>query len=243
MGDLLHSLYQDSTVPDYGIRHDQNVLPPDSDLIGSDAELMNEQKPKEAQIRFSSLQVLGQLGGSYIVVYNEEGLYLIDQHAAHERILYEKLKKQVLSQNIESHILAVPLTLNLTQREKLCLVDMILDLHKLGFIVEEFGNNTVLLRGVPDWIQSSAADDLLLSLIEDMLETGQTNPYLREEELFMNACKKAVKANMRLQESDITNLLAGLDQCQNPLTCPHGRPLIIKITLSEIRRRFLRSGI
>ncbi len=245
IGDLLQSLYQNSTSPAYDVRHDQNaVLSPDAGLIGSDAEIaLDEKTAKDEQIRFSSLQVLGQLGGSYIAVYNEEGLYLIDQHAAHERILYEKLKKRVLAENVKSHMLAMPLTLNLTQREKLCLVDMILDLHKLGFIVEEFGNNTVLLRGVPDWVQNSAADDLLLSLIEDMLETGQTNPYLREEELFMNACKKAVKANMRLQESDIINLLAELDHCQNPLTCPHGRPLIIKITLSEIRRRFLRGGI
>jgi DNA mismatch repair protein MutL len=195
---------------------------------------------KKKDFHFSSLHPLGQVDGTYIVAAGDDCVYFIDQHAAHERILYEKIKAQARDMAVAVDQLAVPQTVELTHQEALWLTDDIIALTNMGFIIEHFGDNTFIIRGVPFWYQGSDAGLLMRAVIE---KHGARKESLREEELFLLACKSAVKANQHLTAADISALLQELDKCQNPHTCPHGRPVIIKIGLDEIRRTFLRSNI
>lgn len=201
------------------------------------------------KFQFSSLRPLGQIDATYIAAAGEDGLYLIDQHAAHERILYEKLRKQyyetegdVKGEKI-SYLLAVPLTVDLNQQEKLRLVNHIIELNQLGFVIEEFGETTYLLRGVPAWFQNLGCDEgIFIEILGMLLEDDKANPGMNLEKLFMAACKKAVKAGYFLTNSDIAYLLTELDKAEHGFTCPHGRPTIIRISLSEIKRKFIRTN-
>lgn len=205
----------------------------------------NESGEKQDTFSFLSLRPLGQIGGAFILAAGEGGLYIIDQHAAHERIQYEKIRKKASSAPPHSSLLAVPQTLELTHQEGLWLTDAIIDLHDMGFLLEHFGDNTFILRGVPFWYQGTAPQELIFQVLQLFsAEKGAVKPHsLREEDLFIMACKSAVKANRYLTTADITSIFRQLDACENSSTCPHGRPLIIKLTLDEIRRRFLRGGI
>ena len=202
--------------------------------------------PKE--FIYSSLMPLGQAAGTYIVAAGEDGLYLIDQHAAAERLQYEKFRERADSQT-GSATLSMPATIELTHQESLWLTSSILELDRLGFLVEHFGDNTFIIRGVPSWYDGSVADRLLLDVIAAMSDTDKKNSLpnssisIMEEKLFSMACKSAIKGNQYLTSSDITALFEQLDKAGNAFTCPHGRPITIKLTYAEIERRFLRTGV
>jgi DNA mismatch repair protein MutL len=191
----------------------------------------------------SSLKVLGQIEGTYIIASGPQGLYIIDQHAAHERIRYEKIRKSFQKQPSASSLLAVPITIELTPEQSIWLVDNIIYFADIGFVLEHFGQNTFLLRGVPRWNLEGNSQELLLDLLEK-LGSGSGNSVMEiisEEKLFSLACKSAVKGNSFLTEADINFLLEQLKLVKNPYTCPHGRPIFIILTPEEIKRRFLRS--
>ncbi len=212
-----------------------------------------DQKPAEQSERrhYAQMRPLGQFAGTFIVAELAEELYLIDQHAAAERIQYEQLAKMAATDDgRSSEQLAVPLPLSLTYQEHLLLTDYILAIRQAGFIVEYFGDTDYLLRGVPFWLANSPGVDplqYLHDLIDYLAESGERNAapslQLRQEQLFMLACKRAIKANRYLTNPDISALLTQLDQCENSATCPHGRPISCKLTLDDIYKRFLRGGI
>lgn len=223
------------------------------DLIeqGLSAAIVAEGDPKgwglpAQELYFADLYPLGQIDGTFILAKGEDGLYIIDQHAAHERILYEKIAAEAARQPGTSKLLATPLSLELTYQEHLCLINNIVDLKDVGFIVEHFGDNTFILRGVPSWYEGNDGEQLFLTVIAKILEEnnapGKTAKKLREEEIFQMACKNAVKANQYLTSADIGAIFQSLDKCESPSTCPHGRPVAIKLTLEEIRKRFLRKA-
>lgn len=189
------------------------------------------------------MKVLGQIEGTYIIASGPQGLYIIDQHAAHERIRYEKIRKSFQKQPSASSLLAVPITIELTPEQSIWLVDNIIYFADIGFVLEHFGQNTFLLRGVPRWNLEGNSQELLLDLLEK-LGSGSGNSVMEiisEEKLFSLACKSAVKGNSFLTEADINFLLEQLKLVKNPYTCPHGRPIFIILTPEEIKRRFLRS--
>lgn len=196
----------------------------------------------ERKYFFSSLKVIGQLRGTYIIATGEEGIYIIDQHAAHERIRYEKIKGNFLEQPSTTFFLSVPIILELTHQQSFWLIDNIVELANLGFVIEHFGNDTFLLRGVPKWNAEGNSHELLLSILEK-IGSGQgfSLDKIVDRELFTLACKSSVKANQILTESDINYLLQQLDLAENPYSCPHGRPVMIKLTLNELQKRFLRT--
>jgi len=198
----------------------------------------------QRELRFSELSLIGQLGGAFILASGEDGLYIIDQHAAHERILYEKFRQAAAENAAATAMLSLPLTLELTHQESLWLSDSILHLSALGFIVESFGDNTFILRGVPSWYDGSAPDRLLMNVVAAAGEgVKKERSLLQEKDLFLLACKSAVKANRHLSESDVLSIFAGLDACRNASSCPHGRPVAVKLSFSEIQKRFMRSSI
>ena len=215
---------------------------PDASSEGSILAPANEQGPAP-KLNYSSLRIIGQVEGTYIIVQGEDGIYFIDQHAAHERILYERLSAKAQAAAAESALLAIPLTIRLTPQEHIWLTEGIFNLTNLGFVLEHFGDDSYIIRGVPLWYTESQPDDLLRSLLEQIAEQKGDLSRLRQDELFLIACKQAIKANRYLTDQDISALLSELDACANPGTCPHGRPTAVKLTFSEIRKRFLRSGI
>ncbi len=195
---------------------------------------------KKRLLKFSELQVLGQLEGSFIVAAEADGLLLIDQHAAHERVLFERIAAQAKTKSTDSNMLALPLNITLSAEEHIWLTEAILHLNDLGFVLEFFGDNDYLIRGVPLWYQGAEPEEFLRSLLHSLAETEADISRLRKEQIFMMACKKAIKANRYLTKADISALFNDLDNCENAATCPHGRPLAIKIATDEIRKRFLR---
>lgn len=190
---------------------------------------------------FPYLTPVGQVPPTYVLAYGDAGLYIIDQHAAHERVLYEKYFK-LLQEKAQSQMLLQPITLEIPQHEAQLVIQHILDFQAVGFILEHFGGDTFLLRGVP----AGAADaprEIFLDLLARLREMpGQKlDQGLVIEQLAASmACRDAVKAKAHLGNSEIKALLEGLAQCQQPFCCPHGRPTLIHITHEELKKRFKR---
>lgn len=207
---------------------------------------------------FLVLKPLGQVNNSYIVATYGEDLYIIDQHAAHERILYEEFTLAFSLDSRETSMLAVPQTVEVGDVQAELLMNNIVRLADFGFIVEPFGAGRFVVRGVPLWYVRGAESDhkrkskiydndiagFFLDVLDMLLDCGEQDPdigKLNKLELFTKACKSAIKANERLNNQEISWLLYNLAECDKPQTCPHGRPTFIKLTDAEIRRRFMRS--
>jgi DNA mismatch repair protein MutL len=205
------------------------------------AEVIYEAQGVEASLsKLPDLEPLGQIDLTYIVAKGLEGLYIIDQHAAHERLNYEELWSKAASGQIESQLLLDPITLELTNQEMELLVENIFQFSDLGLLLEHFGGNTFLLRGHPTDIDNPQ------ELIRDLLELFTQGEKkiearkLREEIIYMLACKSSITANKRLSTSEMEHLLWRLGQAENPFSCPHGRPTIIAISVAELAKRFQR---
>jgi DNA mismatch repair protein MutL len=189
---------------------------------------------------YSSLRVLGQHLGTYIVCSDGFDLVLIDQHAAAERVNYERIAAEAEDRPVDASMLAVPISLSFSYSDHILLTENILKLRDFGFILEYFGDTTYVIRAVPSWYDGSQPENLLFSLLEQLRSGVSDSVKLRREELFLAACKKSIKANRYLTAQDISGLFAQLDKCHNKYTCPHGRPIALRITENELRRRFLR---
>jgi DNA mismatch repair protein MutL len=205
------------------------------------SEVIYEAQGVEASLsKLPDLEPLGQIDLTYIVAKGLEGLYIIDQHAAHERLNYEELWSKAASGQIESQLLLDPITLELTNQEMELLVENIFQFSDLGLLLEHFGGNTFLLRGHPTDIDNPQ------ELIRDLLELFTQGEKkiearkLREEIIYMLACKSSITANKRLSTSEMEHLLWRLGQAENPFSCPHGRPTIIAISVAELAKRFQR---
>lgn len=192
---------------------------------------------------YSSLTPLGQFAGTFIICAGEDYLYIIDQHAAAERVLYEKIAAQAKDNPGASSMLAVPMGIELSYQEYLQLTESIFQLREYGFILEHFGENSFVIRGVPLWYSGDDPEQLLRLFLDEINNDSASVVQIRKEELFMAACKQAVKANRYLTATDISVLFTNLDECTNSSTCPHGRPLAVKISRAEIYKRFLRGSI
>lgn len=180
---------------------------------------------------------LGQVLDTYIVIPSPYGLWLVDQHAAHERVLYEEILAR--SEESVSQMLIAPLPIRLSPSEVTMLEEHKEALAELGFILERFGTGSCLVRGVPVQLSETPDESILHELLVEVTETWSTSgPSHRQEAAMMVACRAAVKAGRRLDLSAQRALLANLSEVDNPFCCPHGRPLIIAIDREELERRF-----
>lgn len=191
---------------------------------------------------FPKLYPVGQVHGTYIVAQNEDGFFMIDQHAAQERIKYEyfrdKLKEPA---NEERQLLLVPLTFHYSADEKLRIEEGKKLLEDVGIYLEEFGPTSYIVREFPTWFPDGEETVIIEDLIEQLLESGKTDiGKLREEAAIMMSCKRSIKANHYLTIPDMERLLSDLSEAQNPFTCPHGRPVLIHFTTYEIEKMFKR---
>ncbi len=192
---------------------------------------------------FSSLEVIGQLGDSYILCEAPDGLVIIDQHAAHERIIYDSLSNKSSEEPLMSQLLLTPQPLELLPAEASTLSEISAHLHDVGFQVEPFGGNTFVIKAIPACLEGDDPAGIVCDLLSEALSGGWIKKEKSEIGIRLRqtmACKAAVKANSRLTREEIISLLRKLDKTQNPTTCPHGRPLWWKITSDEIARFFKR---
>ncbi len=207
------------------------------------AELMEEsfeyEDFEQLEFRFSHLQYLGQVFSAYLIVRDEEKLYFIDQHAAHERVLYEKMLSELDSDTRISQPLIVPVLIHLDASQMPEAHDKMQFLNELGFCVEQFGMSDLIIKEVPAFMELAEAEDFAKTIIDARLQ-GFQDLSERRDDLISNACKAAVKANTNISEAEALQLLKNMDACENPYSCPHGRPTIVQVSLSDMERLFKR---
>ncbi|WP_058307738.1 DNA mismatch repair endonuclease MutL [Gracilibacillus massiliensis] len=191
--------------------------------------------------RVPKMYPIGQHHGTYILAQNDLGLYIIDQHAAQERIKYEFFRDKI--GEVESHIqdLLVPLTFEFTQQEALLIEQYLDEFKKVGLFLEAFGQNAYIVRSHPYWFPRGEETEIVRDMVDQLIHDKQVNIHkLREEAAILMSCKRSIKANHYLNIDDMQQLLDDLRQCQEPFTCPHGRPIIIQFTKYEMEKMFKR---
>ena len=188
---------------------------------------------------FGRLRPIGQFDDTYILAQADEELFIIDQHAAHERIYYERYKAQFQEKDFEVQQLLFPVSLELSHREQAILEEHLDSLKEHGFELEPFGGTTYLLKAVPALLAKSDYKKLLYDII-DRFESDQnvTIEQKIDQVLMLMACHTAIRAHQRLQDSQIIALLKQMDELDLPYTCPHGRPTVIKISLDDLEKKF-----
>ena len=185
---------------------------------------------------------IGIIFKTYIILEIGEEMYILDQHAAHERIMYEKVKKNYYSDEVkDSQLLLLPDVITLTHKEMDIAKENIPMFEKAGFTLEEFGENTIKLTGVPTICLDLDTKELFLETLDEINTVARTAKQEKEEKFIATvACKSAVKANMALTREEVEKLMDELLKLPNPFTCPHGRPTVIKMTKYDIERKFAR---
>lgn len=197
---------------------------------------------KAEEVAKPAYKYIGIAFNTYIIIEMKQDLYIIDQHAAHERIMYEKIKKNYYNNDKkDSQLMLLPDIITLTHKEMGIYRDNREMFERAGFVVDEFGENTVKLSGVPDVLIDLETKDLFLEALDEINTVARTAKQEIEEKFIATvACKAAVKAHMVLSREEVTELLDKLLLLPNPFTCPHGRPTAIKMTKNDIEKKFAR---
>jgi DNA mismatch repair protein MutL len=191
--------------------------------------------------KFQQLSVIGQFNNTYILAQAMEEMYIIDQHAAHEKIIFERYISEVEKRKVVAQILASPIVLELSSEDFAIYFENIEIFKNTGFNIEIFGENTISIREVPIILGETQIRNLFLDILDNikMMGTGQTSE-VKYDKIAKLSCKAAVKANNKLSINEMVSLVEELRHIENPFTCPHGRPTIVKITLNELEKRFKR---
>lgn len=197
----------------------------------------------EPQLRpfdFNDLEITGVIFDTYITAVDGSNFYLLDQHAAHERIFYEKLVGEYESSEKARQSLLVPLIINVSLSISENRFDWLDALTKMGFTISEFGPGTFRITEIPMFMELGEAEDFVNEFIENMSSSTNLSNRVVIDKLIMMSCKAAVKANDRLSPEEIKALISDLSACINPFSCPHGRPTFIRLTRYEIEKMFKR---
>ena len=178
----------------------------------------------------------------YWLVEFHDNLYIIDQHAAHERVLYEQTLKGMKTREFTSQLISPPIVLNLSMQEAELLRLYMDQFTRIGFEIEEFGQDSYAVRAVPDNLFSIAKKELLMEMIDSLSDEINRNApsNLIDEKIASMSCKAAVKGNMRLSAAEVDTLITELLSLDNPYHCPHGRPTIIAMSRRELEKKFKR---
>ncbi len=200
-------------------------------------KLENEQ-PKE---RFPMLEYFGQMHGTYLFAQSKDGLYIIDQHAAQERIKYEYFREKIGDVSDDLQELLVPFVLDYPNNDAIKLKEQTELLQEVGIYLEEFGPNSFIVRAHPTWYPAGQEESIIREMIDMLLITGSVSvKKFREATAIMMSCKRSIKANHHLNEAQARVLLSDLAQCENPFNCPHGRPVLIHFSNSDMEHMFKR---
>ncbi|MDO4282135.1 MAG: DNA mismatch repair endonuclease MutL [Clostridia bacterium] len=226
------NLYDTTSQTSNFLDHEKNI-----EEYTSEDNVTLEEKPKDELL----YKYIGQVFDTYIIIQIKEKMYIIDQHAAHERLLYEQIKRAYYSKDKQSQLLLIPILVELTSKEKE-VVDANLEMfEKSGFIIEDFGDTTIKISGVPNIGYDIEYKSMFKDIIDELLGAYKTEKSEKEFRFIATlACKAAVKGNMKLDREEQISLIDDMVKLDNPFTCPHGRPTAYEITKYEIERRFLR---
>ncbi|HKQ37628.1 MAG TPA: DNA mismatch repair endonuclease MutL, partial [Verrucomicrobiae bacterium] len=186
------------------------------------------------------LRLVGVIGKLYVVFESDRGMVLLDQHAAHERILFEQMIKRMQRGNAPSQRLLLPETIELAMRDAQFLRQLMPTLNRLGVGLSDFGERTFLLDGLPPFVKAREPRRFVLELIDQLRTAGQTVNTVRlgEDVIAKTVCRHAVKANDALASAELENLINDLRNCDMPYTCPHGRPTILEMNYRELEKKF-----
>ncbi len=211
-----------------------------SAAVSSRSTIPSPEAPQTLAVSLPVLRVLGQLMSSYIVAEGPDGLYLIDQHAAHERIIFEQIKQQRSRQEIEVQGLLEPVTFEVSPKQEEVLKSHYEDLAEFGFSIEPFGARTYLVRAVPRWLNNTDWVGVLRELLDSY--SGEDKSDWMEKIAIAIACHSgAVRAGQVLTDDEMRELVRQLEQADTPHTCPHGRPTMLHLSSGQLRREFGRS--
>ena len=203
-----------------------------------------EKKEEKEEERLPLLYPVGLVHGTYIVCQNEIGMYLIDQHAAKERINYEMFKEKLTNPTKENIPMLLPLTIELSNNEYIVLKENFAFLENMGFEISEFGINSVIIKAHPTWLTKDF-EDLQIRKILELVSSKEKDFDLAKFNDHLAAtlaCKASIKANTNLSINEMEALISDLRKCHNPFNCPHGRPTIITFTKYDLEKMFKRSG-
>jgi DNA mismatch repair protein MutL len=219
--------------PIYEIIKDDGCTP----LLPDEPDAPNELAPS-----LSSLKPLGQIRESFIVAVNHEGLWIIDQHVAHERVLFERVLKRRAAQKVASQSLLMPLVLELTLAQQAVFTEISDELTKNGFEAEPFGTRSVAVKIAPAGVEASAVQHMLQELLDQFSREEQALNLekVRGRIAASIACHAAIKVNMALEQNKMEWLLAELAKTEWPMSCPHGRPVVLRYSLKDIQKAFKR---
>lgn len=207
-------------------------------------EEVEEYKSKEEEIVFPYLSYVGVVHGTYIICQNDDGMYMIDQHAAKERVNYEFYLKRLGTPNIESISLLFPITIELSVNEFIIVRENFELLKSMCFDIEEFGINSIVIKAHPTWLPKGYEEEAIRRIIELVVsfENKFSIEKFNESVATMMSCKLAIKANEFVSEEEINKLIDDLKNCDNPFNCPHGRPTIVFHSNYDLEKMFKRSG-
>jgi DNA mismatch repair protein MutL len=185
-------------------------------------------------------KILGVLGKLYVLMENASGLVLVDQHAAHERILFEEMKRRMEQQGVPGQRLLLPLTLEVSPRDGDWLSRNLDVLQRAGIGLEPFGAGTFKIDSLPTFLRGTEPAQLLRDIIDDLRDTSTQTSRLRlgEDMIAKTVCRHAVKANDYLREPELVRLIQDLLACELPYCCPHGRPTMIQMSYGELEKKF-----
>jgi len=194
------------------------------------------------EVKSLSLYPVGLAHGTYIIAENEDGMYIIDQHAAYERINYERYMKELAEKEVSKMTMLIPVTIELTPSEYLDLMAKKDILNGLNIDIEEFGINTIVVKSHPTWLKEGYEEESIRKIIDLVLLLDNKFDRVKFEEkiAITLACKMSIKANMHISFEEMEYILNELVKCDNPYNCPHGRPTIIKFTIYDLEKMFKR---
>ncbi len=237
------TLFEKPNVPDFIPEEEDRLENLDSLVKEPPEEYVSDATPvvEEKKERIPKMYPIGQMHATYILAQNEEGLFIIDQHAAQERIKYEFFREKIGEVERELQELLVPIVLEFSNDEYIRLSAETERLKEVGVFLESFGQNSFIIRAHPTWFPKGEEEETLRSIVDEALHAPNISIHkLREDTAIMMSCKKSIKANHYLTTADMEALLDTLREASDPFTCPHGRPVIIKYTTYELEKMFKR---
>ncbi|WP_270994233.1 DNA mismatch repair endonuclease MutL [Listeria seeligeri] len=237
------TLFSKPSIPEY-VPSDNDV-PIENDFVFETAPVYTSEEHIEqketTQERIPKMYPIGQMHATYIFAQNENGLYIIDQHAAQERIKYEFYREKIGEVSRELQELLVPIVLEFPTDEYVRLEEQKVKLEEVGVFLENFGQNSYIIRAHPTWFPKDEEEEMLREIIDEALTSPSISIHkLREDTAIMMSCKKSIKANHYLTMKDMETLLDTLREASDPFTCPHGRPVIIQYSTYELEKMFKR---
>ncbi|WP_018922475.1 DNA mismatch repair endonuclease MutL [Salsuginibacillus kocurii] len=217
-----------------GLAYEQSLPPYETKAAATHTQ-------QKTSLGVPDMEVIGQMHGTYIFAQNDEGLYMIDQHAAEERLQYEYFREKVGEESNQAQELLFPFTLEVSTDEAILLEQRLDDLQNLGIAVEPFGTTTYRVTSYPKWMPAGSEEEMVREIVDEVLhERSIKLKALRENSAILMACKAAIKANRYLRKDEMEQLLYRLQQSEDPYTCPHGRPIIIHFSTKDMEKMFKR---